>query len=148
MRAHLGLLSSPVTEKVAGQAMTSKGKESFLCLLISLHPEGKKGRCYWRNNRILEERRGRASLSYKLEKKQRAYFKQEDSMFGQGYIPSTPDLPDMLGDTLKFPRQLPPSCRPPVLLGSSIHPLGTAVLSTDRRDHIWESKARFPAGRR
>lgn len=58
-----------VRDKVVGQAMTSKGKESFLLLLISLHPEGKKGRCYWRNNRILEERRSRASLSYKLKKR-------------------------------------------------------------------------------
>lgn len=40
--AHLSLLSSPVREKVAGQAMTSKGKESFLFLLTSLHPEGRK----------------------------------------------------------------------------------------------------------
>jgi len=48
--------------------MTSKGKESFLFLLIFLHHEEKNGRCYWRNNRILEERRGRARPSYKLKK--------------------------------------------------------------------------------
>lgn len=145
MRAHLSLLSSPVRGKVAGQAMTSKRKESFLFLVISLYPEGEKGSCYWRNNRILGERRGRASIRYKL-----VYFKEEDSMFGQGYTPSTPDLPDMLGDILKFPRQLPSSCRLPVLLDSSISSLGTAsiVLSTGRRGGIWKRKARFPAGRK
>lgn len=43
MRAHVSLLLPPVGEKVAGQAVTLKAKETFPFLLISLYPEGKKG---------------------------------------------------------------------------------------------------------